>query len=268
MEFTKITYSEKSFRQLSPAERRLLFQAANVLNELRYFDHQLFLMFDLMRRKSLLSNLEKELVLSQKLLLFCLLAGKLKEAWRVAQKGYFATSLSKKYHSLLSRQGSDSLKRLKDYFSRPNLVETLRNNYGFHHDLDKIGEITELTPQQWEHVAYMPDLVNDAFFGFGLNCVINAVYKSTGQRDASRAFRKLTEEVYGGVLKEVIFFFHDLLRAILGKLPCTEERINLPDCPKVREISPLLFLSADGLGPAPQTARPSPPVLRPHGVTS
>src|SRR5437899_916755 len=119
MDFTKITYSEKSLRHLSSTERRMLFQAASLLNDLRYFDHQLMLVIDVMKRKSLTSALEKEVLLSQEGLLLCLLSGKLKEAWQVVQKGYFATSLSKKYHPALSLQSRDSLKRLKDYFSRP-----------------------------------------------------------------------------------------------------------------------------------------------------
>jgi len=242
MEIAKITYTEESFRTLPASERRLVFQIANLINELRFFDHHLFVLVDVMKNRGPLSDPEIGLAISQNCMLFCLLAGKLKEAWQVVQKGYFATSLSKQFHSKLPMEGSDALKTLKDYFSRPNLVETLRNNYGFHHDLDKIGDIIDHFPLDWKHVAYLPDVLNNGFFEFGQVCLMNAILKSTGETDPRNALLKLWRELHVGLLNDFVVFFHSVLQASLAPLPATEETVEVANCPNLRDAKPLFLV--------------------------
>ncbi|MCI5106350.1 MAG: hypothetical protein MRY76_06540 [Pseudomonadales bacterium] len=69
----------------------------------------------------------------QGLLYARLLAGKLNEFWQVLQTSFFGSKLSKNIDPHLNDQSKKSLKYLKSYFGKKNIISNVRNNSAFHY---------------------------------------------------------------------------------------------------------------------------------------
>lgn len=68
-----------------------------------------------------------------------MMASKLLECWRFVEKAFFKERLGLKYNeSLIGAKGMKALTDLKAYFSGQNMLQTIRDQYGFHYDKDSI----------------------------------------------------------------------------------------------------------------------------------
>jgi hypothetical protein len=67
------------------------------------------------------------------------LAGKLCEAWDVLGTAFFGTKLSQRVESKLHPTAQDSLKRIKLYFSKTNVIHRVRNSFSFHYSVEEFN---------------------------------------------------------------------------------------------------------------------------------
>jgi hypothetical protein len=124
-----------------------------------------------------------------------LLAGKLHEGWQLMQKAYFGSKLSLELAPLLAESTRQELIDLKAYFSKPNLIYTVRNTFSFHYSAEEIAK-------HWQDAALEPDF--DFFIGneYGNTfhqasemAVSFAVLKSINPESLSAALETFLREV-------------------------------------------------------------------------
>jgi hypothetical protein len=65
------------------------------------------------------------------------LIGALHEAWLLIQKRFLGSPLGRDYQDRLNPAGREALDGLKKYFGASNILNTLRNNYVYHHPFDE-----------------------------------------------------------------------------------------------------------------------------------
>lgn len=87
---------------------------------------------------------------SQGFMIAKLLAGKLHEGWQIMQKAYFGSKLSLELEQHLHDSTRESLAGLKAYFSKANLIYSVRNSFSFHYSADEIAK-------HWHEAASEPD---------------------------------------------------------------------------------------------------------------
>jgi hypothetical protein len=92
---------------------------------------------------------------TQALTIAKVLTGKLFEAWRFLEQGFFASKVSATYEPKLEAEAADALSNLKRYFGRKNLVVEVRNNLAFHYSAEQIRTGFERVPpsEDWSIVV-------------------------------------------------------------------------------------------------------------------
>lgn len=79
-----------------------------------------------------------------------LLAGKLKEGYRLLQKRFLSAKLEPVYAPTLSDEAAAALADLKRYFGRKNNIDTIRNQHAFHYSPEATEKALESTPDELE----------------------------------------------------------------------------------------------------------------------
>lgn len=219
--YAKLTLKRSQFETLTKEEQVLFLQCWHIIHEVAVLEKAL-----------LASGIEMEKTRGEELtasvcqLAFFAkhLAGVLHEAWEAIRKGYHGTSLSKTYNSKLSPQAQTSLSNLGQYFSQgSNMVSTLRNNFSFHSDLDRIEEGLSLMSGKDDFVAILG--IPEGMFFCGLAehminaAMLNAIDSSDFQNAVNRLFRELVQDVGAWIT----FFSHEYCAMICGKFNPTPE---------------------------------------------
>ena len=75
---------------------------------------------------------------SQSFIIARLLAGKLWEGWELMRKAYFSTKLSLMIESKLPEDTKDALGNLKKYFGKKNVIDSVRNEFAFHYNAQRV----------------------------------------------------------------------------------------------------------------------------------
>ena len=102
------------------------------------------------------TRIEATVNASQGFMIAKVLAGKLNEGWQLMQKAYFGSKLSLKLAPLLHESTRQELADLKTYFSKSNLIYSVRNTFSFHYSAEAIAK-------HWHEAALEPDF--DFFIG-------------------------------------------------------------------------------------------------------
>ena len=234
----KITYRHTDLDRLPVDEKCIFIQAGMVLNDLRFFDLLLHRHIKALSTGAVRYDAERGIVLSQITLLIAHLAGTLNEAHQVITRSYYLPTVSKKYSPLLSAGAADALSHIKVFFSKKdNLVSTIRNNFGYHYDREKIKDILNHLPPSWEHNVYLPCSLNNAFMEFGQVCSMNALFKSTGARNPVEGLFRVYEVLGVHLMRDFVAFFHGVLQAMTKTIPAKA----VPHTMRISDSSPALF---------------------------
>jgi hypothetical protein len=133
---------------MEPAERAFFLLAGHMQNEINSLNK----VFTWCLRNSSVTDvsaLEGLADGTQAMIYARTLAGKLNEAWEALGKSFFGTALSRRVEGTLHPAAGDALRRLKAYFSRPNLIFRTRNSFAFHYSAAEFAK-------HWEDVADEP----------------------------------------------------------------------------------------------------------------
>ena len=227
----KIT--DKLLNSMSPEERSFVLLAGHIENEINSLN-KVFTWclsnndsFDPTELESLANGM-------QGLFYARLLAGKLNEFWQVLQSSYFGSQLSRSINPHLNDQSKKSLKYLKGYFGKKNIISTVRNNSAFHYS-------PEYFENHWES-ALGEDHFEFVFGGtvgnniaFASEIVANTAFlHEIDPNNRANALSKFFKESQD-VTHEVIEFIEGTLIAILEKALgdqlgqfVSEEELNPP----------------------------------------
>ena len=124
---------------------------------------------------------------SQTMLFTKLLCGKLYE-------GRFLITLGHKFAPRLSEIARESLKNLKVYFATENLIAIIRNQFGFHTDVEPLEELSKDLPSNIEYEWLCCTKRHSTLYHFA-DIVANAAFLSvTGEKTVEAALEKLLRE--------------------------------------------------------------------------
>lgn len=134
MKIYDIPISKKQLDSFPAKERLFFIQIGHLANELLTLNRLLLFISN----SHCTTEIEIRAKNSQALLLIRLCSGKLFEGWQMLQSNYFGSQLSKKYYNLLSADGQNSLDKIKQYFSKKNLIKDIRDNFAFHYSSEEL----------------------------------------------------------------------------------------------------------------------------------
>jgi hypothetical protein len=137
-------------------------QIGHLANELSTLNRLLLLV----SQSSGTTELERSARNSQALLLIRLSSGKLFEGWRMLQRDYFGSKLSKEYDSLLDERVRTALARLSAIFNKNNLIEDIRENFAFHNSSDDVkNQLTHIKDPGTLYI-YLGNAHGNSFYSF------------------------------------------------------------------------------------------------------
>jgi hypothetical protein len=146
-----------------------------------------------------------DLNVSQDLVIIRLLAGKLWEGWQLLQVSYFATKVSQSIASKLSRETSQALTELKNYFSRTNDIDMIRNEFAFHYSPDRIREQLAKVEDTDQLSIYLAEKNVNCFYQFAEAIADSAMLEAVHQGDFDAAIKKLSTRVMNVTLTFIEF---------------------------------------------------------------
>ncbi len=173
---------------------------------------------------------------SQALFIFRMLAGTALEAWNLIHKKFYGTGLSKEYDGSLTDVGKASLRKLKDYFSKDNLIHTIRNNFAFHYSSDDVKKLIEETPKSEVFELYFSESHGNCFYHMSHVLVNSAMLKKTGSSDLQQAIDTLLSDI-NKTTDWLLDFFGECMDVIAKKyLGLDYEEETIPDPPKIDDV--------------------------------
>jgi len=129
----QIPLPKDQLRAVSKEERSLFLLLGYAANQITML--QKLMIFSSNKTPS--ETVEQPISGAQTQMLVRLLVGALHEAWLLIQKRFLGVPLGREYQDRLNHTGREALDGLKKYFGTSNILNTLRNNYAYHHPYDE-----------------------------------------------------------------------------------------------------------------------------------
>jgi hypothetical protein len=174
-----------------PEEERVFFVLnGHFLNEISMLNKWL-IFIDLRAEPEVLRRAQ----VAQGLLIARLFIGKLLEGWRMLERAFFGTALSRQYIPKLDSTGSAALDNLGRYFGKSNILQDIRNNFSFHYDNAEVGKNFSLLPESYASELYLgPDYANSLNWACE-EIVSRAMLNVTGNTDPQAALNLIMADL-------------------------------------------------------------------------
>ena len=241
MKLYKISIPKRKLRSLTERELLFLVQMGSILNEVNALERLIFLSY-----KSPDNQIELKAQKYQSFFLLLLLIGKLWEIWRLLQNLYFKGQLSKEYESYLPQEGKDSLKYIKNYYSKKGAwLKRVRDKISFHYDLDSLRKEIDKMPDDAEFEMYLSeDQGNSLYISSGALTMFTLLECIGDYMDPEYALKTYFSEL-GDLTKNIIVFFNYCMMCIGIKNKWDEnilEEVDIPDPPDIKNFVMPYFL--------------------------
>ncbi len=212
MKVRRINFTIDQLRSIPLAERALIVVLAHAINEINTLNKLTFLSTAYSQEPTWLAHIEA----AQTFIVARPLVGKLNEAWDAIQKGFFKTKLSQEYSGKLDETASQSLIVLKSYFGRKNLINTVRNNFGFHYSLEHAKTDIPDEALQEDLTIYLHETNGNSVFYFAEYLMVKALMEEISPENPEEALETLLSEV-STVIDHLNEFVQGLLFLLLAK---------------------------------------------------
>jgi hypothetical protein len=246
MKIHRAPIDPEKFRSIPDDERALLVLLGHAVNEINVLNKTFYLACQ--HPDEPLWRVHAHV--SQSLVFARALTGKLWETWMLLQNGYFGTALSRKYQDKLGDEATQALDRLKQYFSRNNLIKTIRDRFAFHYSLSDVNCIPSVLPTNDELVMYLAKDNGNTLFYFSDVIVNSALLEAINPGAPERAMdRLMTEsakvvsqinEAAGAIMATIVGGY---LMAADGKLLIEEIEIGEP--PLAEQVELPFFITSN-----------------------
>lgn len=180
MDVYEIKITKAQLQSLPEAERILVLQFGHVCNELSFLNKLLLLVSDTETK-----GLEKKAMATQAMIVARLYIGKVFEAWRMIQRDYFGSQLSKTLDAELDDQGKRSLEALKTYFGGNNLLSSIRNDFSFHYWAEHLPKTMSAFDDSREFQLILGGAYANTLHKFSEEFVTVAMLEATGGKRGS-----------------------------------------------------------------------------------
>jgi hypothetical protein len=176
-------------------ERRMLILIAHAFNELNILSKLFHYAASAEAADPILLGAEN----AQALVLARNITGKIYECWKLLQKAFFGTALSKTYYSHLDAGAIESLDALKRYFNRENAIAAMRNEFAFHYSPDQIDAGQQAVVERDSLDVYLAKEDGNRFFAFAGTIAGRAMLERIKPGNPSEAFEALMQETSSAV---------------------------------------------------------------------
>jgi hypothetical protein len=221
---SKIRITKSDLLSICENERGFFIQAGDLLNDLNVFSKLLMFCMNRQRANNGAMKTARDV---QTMCLIRILVGKLHEGWKLIEKWYYGSAVSKKYDRLLEQSAKDAVGEIKKYFSRTNLISEIRNSLAFHYGPKEQEEWRERVRVLIEKMRdsqileiYVSKAHGNCLFPISNELVILDILNLTGESNNKQAWEKLHEDI-----KKVINWFIDFLNDY--HLVCAEQYLDL-----------------------------------------
>jgi len=192
MQLSKITFRKSDLEQIPEAERVMFISLSHAANELNILSK----LFQISMKGPITNELERQVMNVQGLMFARLLAGKLSELWQMFSLVFFKSKISLEFEPLLDTEAGISLVSLKKYFSKSNVINTVRNKCAFHYSLDEISEgYSELDDSRVLDIYLSQSNENaNTIYCFADYIANLAMLKSIDAKDSHSAFENFMDD--------------------------------------------------------------------------
>ena len=233
MKLTKAEFSKKHLDQLPKEEKVFFVQLTHLLDELSILSKCVIFASNAIEAKQ---EVEKTAQRMQALFFIRILVGKIYEGWRMFRASYFSSQLSQKYDKLLSNLASESIKELKRYFAKDNLIREIRNKYAFHYDRENVeNQLNRITQDETLSMLISEHQGNN-LFAFSDTVINSSILNSINPSDQQKAMDTFVEEVILKVCKWFQNFGYGFVELIIEKLEFNCEEIELEDVSTIGDV--------------------------------
>ena len=240
MKVSKIQITKSDLLSMSEDERIFFIQSGDLLNDLNVFNK--LLMFCMNRQ----IEDNKVMKTSRDVQIMCLiriLVGKLYEGWKLIDKWYYGSNVSRKYDGLLEKSAKDAVDEIKKYFSKTNLISKIRNRLAFHYGpkrkeewRKRVQDLIKKMQASQKLEVYVSKSLGNCLFAVSNESVIFEILNLTGASNNHEAWENLRENIM-----KVINWFIDFLndyhlkcaKQYLDLKVCSEEEIHAPSIKNV-----------------------------------
>jgi hypothetical protein len=190
MKLLQVTIKRADFDKIPEDERTLLILLGHVANELNV----------LVRLFHWSASVEDTSPIEQKgnnTLVFTVIrifTGKLHEAWQLLTKAFFSSKLAQSYEQEMSDEDKEHLNELKQYFSKKNLIATVRNGYAFHYAPDQVSSSYSSVPETEELHMYLGETDLNSLYFFADAITNRALLHAIKPDDHQAAMEQLRVE--------------------------------------------------------------------------
>lgn len=239
---SKIQITKEVLLSMCENERVFFIQSGDLLNDLNVFSKLLMFCMNRQREDKVAMKTARDV---QTMCLIRILVGKLHEGWKLIDKWYYGSAVSRKYDQFLGQSAKAAVDEIKKYFSRrTNLISEIRNRLAFHYGPKKPEEWRErvrvlIDKMQASQIleVYVSKAHGNCLFPMSNESVILDILNLTGESNNKQAWEKLHEDI-----KKVINWFIDFLNDY--HLVCAEEYLGLKACgeeeipaPSIKNVS-------------------------------
>jgi hypothetical protein len=186
MEVYEITISKSQLESMPELERTLVLQFGHVCNELSFLNKLLLIVSD-----TGTEGIENSGMVAQSMIVSRIFIGKVFEAWRMMERDFFASKLSKEIEPKLPEEGKKTLKELKQYFGKNNLISTIRNEYSFHYISDHMAEILKAFDEKRKFKLILGPGYANTLHHFSEEIISMSMFDKTGCDKPQEAMDKI-----------------------------------------------------------------------------
>jgi len=211
-----ITLSRQQLDVIPANERRLLILLAHAANELNILAKLFHFTAQASSEIPMLLLAEN----AQGLVVGRLLTGKIYEFWQLLQTSFFGSALSKTYQCQFDAEALAALNALKHYFSRENIIATVRNKFAFHYNPAQIDAGYEALVEGDALEVYLAQHNVNSLYAFGDIIVGRAMLESINPTDHRAAFEMLiaqTSEIVSHIDTVISQIMAICFKAYLGR---------------------------------------------------
>jgi hypothetical protein len=239
----KIEISKSKLLSIQEDERIFFVQFGNLMNELNTLQKLIYFSShatdnEIIRRGSH----------SQALFLVRILAGKLFEGWRLLEKNFFGTKISKTYQKRMTKLGKRRLSELKHYFGKSNIIRVIRNEFSFHYSpnaSDKIKHLIDEAPESEVFEIFVSEEHGNCLYWASDVLVNVAILRAMDKSNLERAMKKLLDEILS-VTRWFLEFLGDCVFVIVVAHPeLIKAEVEIPNPPAIGEVDLPFFVSRE-----------------------
>lgn len=190
MQLHKINLSREQLDSIPSDERRMLILIAHASNDIGALSKLFHFAAGSAGESGVLGQAEN----AQALVLARGLTGSIYEFWKLLQKSFFGSALSKQYEPLLDAEGRAALQSLKRYFGSDNLIATIRNNFAYHYSPNQVDAGYAALNSEDPLQIYLAQHNANTFYAFGDTIIGRAMLEAIQPSDHRAAFEALIDQ--------------------------------------------------------------------------